>query len=248
MAILAPILAPYPPLRTATGMPLEAPSWAHPLGTDDLGRDVLSGLLFGARVTLLVGFLSAATSVVIGASIGAVAGYLGGKPDSLLMRITEFFQVVPRLFLAILMVSFFGPQAWIIIAVIGGISWPETARVVRAQFLTLRETSFVLSAVAVGAPSWRVIGRHILPNSLPPIVVAGSLQVGSAILLEAGLSFIGLGDPDAASWGVMLQNAQGFMELAWWMVAFPGAAILTVVLSVNLLGDALSERVTPWLR
>lgn len=248
LGLFAPWLSPFEPMRIASGPPLTPPSAPHLLGTDNLGRDLLSGILHGARFSLLVGFLAAATSVTVGTAIGATAGYLGGAVDNVLMRITEFFQVVPRLFLAILLVALFGPSIWNIVLVVGLVSWPQVARLVRAEFLSLRQTEFVLAAIALGTPGLWIVVRHLLPNVLAVLLVTGSLQVGSAILLEAGLSFVGLGDPTTASWGTMLYSAQGYLSVAWWMVVFPGAAISSAVLAVNLLGDSLSERFTPWLR
>jgi peptide/nickel transport system permease protein len=215
------------------------------MGTDDLGRDILSGVLWGARVSIAVGLLAALTSTVIGVVIGAAAGFYGRTLDDVLMRVTEFFLVIPRFFLVLVMVALFGNSVWHVILVIGILSWPVTARLVRVEFLSLREKEFVEGSRAVGASDPRIILRHILPNAFPPIVVSGSLQIARAILMEAGLSFLGLGDPNQASWGVMLYNAQRFLRQAWWTAAFPGLAIFFIVMGFNLVGDGLNDALNP---
>lgn len=230
------------------GPPLRAPSAAHLFGTDSLGRDVLSGVLYGARVSLAVGLIAAATSAVIGVIIGAVSGFAGATVDVVLMRITELFQVVPRFFLALLIVALAGPGVEKIILVIAVLSWPSMARLVRAEFLSLREREFVEAARVLGASSSVIVAKHILPNALPPVIVAASLDVAQAILLEAGLSFFGLGDPDHVSWGTMLNNALAYLRSAWWMSVFPGLAIFFCVLGLNLVGDGLNDALNPRLR
>ena len=177
--------------------------------------------------------------------IGAAAGFYGRTLDDLLMRVTEFFLVIPRFFLVLVMVALFGNSLWHVILVIGILSWPVTARLVRVEFLSLREKEFVEGSRAVGASDPRIILRHILPNAIAPIVVSGSLQIARAILMEAGLSFLGLGDPNQASWGVMLYNAQRFLRQAWWTAAFPGLAIFFIVMGFNLVGDGLNDALNP---
>ncbi len=244
LGLLAPWLAGYRPLATGPHS-FRSPDATYLLGTDDLGRDILSGVLFGARVSIAVGLLAALTSTVIGVIIGAAAGYYGRMLDDLLMRVTEFFLVIPRFFLVLVMVALFGNSLWHVILVIGILSWPVTARLVRVDFLSLREKEFVESSRATGASDLRIILRHILPNAVAPIVVSGSLQIARAILMEAGLSFLGLGDPNQASWGVMLFNAQRFLRQAWWTAAFPGCAIFLIVMGFNLVGDGLNDALNP---
>ena len=239
-AILAPVLATHDPSFITRGA-FDPPSRAHLLGSDDLGRDLYSNIVYGARITVLVGFLSALVSTLIGTAVGAAAGYFRGAIDDVLMRLTELFLVTPRFFLVLVAVAILGPNVWNVIVVISVLSWPATARLVRGQFLTFREREFVEAARASGAKDRRIILRHILPNALPPVVVAGSLAVGQAILIEAGISFLGLGDPQAQSWGRMLNNAQQFLGRSLWMAFFPGAAIFLSVLGLNLVGDGIND-------
>ena len=244
LGLLAPWLAPVEPLATGPHS-FRAPDSVYRLGTDDLGRDILSGVLWGARVSLAVGLLAALTSTGIGVAIGALAGFYGGLLDDLLMRVTEFFLIIPRFFLVLVMVALFGNSLWHVILAIGVLSWPVTARLVRVEFLALREKEFVESVRAAGASDPRIILRHILPNAIAPIVVSGSLQIARAILMEAGLSFLGLGDPNQTSWGVMLYNAQRFLRHAWWTATFPGLAIFLIVMGFNLVGDGLNDALNP---
>jgi peptide/nickel transport system permease protein len=244
MAILSPWIAPFEPLTIGKDS-FHRPDLTHLMGTDDLGRDLLSGVLWGSRVSLMVGLLAALTSTLIGVIVGSLSGYYGGAVDDLLMRITEFFLVIPRFFLVLIIVALFGNSIWNIIFVIGILSWPVTARLVRAEFLSLREKDFVEGVRAIGASDLRIILYHLLPNATPPIVVSGSLQIARAILMEAGLSFLGLGDPNQVSWGVMLYNAQRFLRHAWWTATFPGLAIFLVVMSFNLVGDGLNDALNP---
>jgi peptide/nickel transport system permease protein len=234
--------------RTMGESPLAPPGHEHLFGTDDLGRDIWSGVLHGARVSLLVGVLAATTSSAIGILVGAVGGYHGGWVDDILMRVTEFFLVIPTFLLALVLVAVSGPSIWNVIVTLGALGWPSTARLVRAEFLSLREREFVMAARVAGANTARIIFRGILPNAAPPIIVNTSLGVASAILVEAGLSFLGLGDPNLFSWGLMLRNSRDFLRLAWWMPTFPGLAIFVTVLSLNLVGDGLNDALNPRVR
>ncbi|OFX14875.1 MAG: ABC transporter permease, partial [Armatimonadetes bacterium RBG_19FT_COMBO_69_19] len=211
------------------------------------GRDIWTGVLFGARVSLTVGVLAATTSALIGTAIGSIAGYYGGGVDNVLMRGTEFFLVIPSFLLALILVAVSGPSIWNVILTIGLLGWPSTARLIRAEFLSLKQREFVMAAHAVGAGTARIVFRQILPNAAPPAVVMTSLGVASAILVEAGLSFLGLGDPNLFSWGLMLRNSREFLRIAWWMPTFPGLAIFLTVLSVNLVGDGLNDALNPRL-
>jgi peptide/nickel transport system permease protein len=244
LAMLSPLIAPFYPLSIGKDS-FRRPDSTYLMVTDDLGRDLFSGVLWGARVSMMVGLLAALTSTIIGVFIGAWAGYYGGRVDDLLMRITEFFLVIPRFFLVLIIVALFGNSLWNIIFVIGVLSWPVTARLVRVEFLSLREKEFVEGVRAVGASDSRIILRHILPNASPPIIVSGSLQIARAILMEAGLSFLGLGDPNQISWGVMLYNAQRFLRHAWWTATFPGLAIFLVVMGFSLVGDGFNDALNP---
>lgn len=210
------------------------------MGTDDLGRDVLSNVIHGTRVSLLVGLLAAWTSGLLGTLVGGVAGYFGRLLDDGLMRLTELFQVVPRFFLALIVTALFGPNVVVITLLIGLTFWPITARLLRAQVLSVRERDYVLAARALGASDRRILLRHVLPNSISVVVVATTLQVGSAILVEAGLSFLGLGDRSVVSWGNILNGAQPLIRIAWWTAVFPGLAITLTVVAANVLGDGLN--------
>jgi peptide/nickel transport system permease protein len=246
VALMADRLAPYDPFAISNDV-LLPPSAAHPLGTDDLGRDIYSAVLHGSRVSLLVGFVSAATATVIGVLVGSVAGYAGGLIDDGLMRVTELFQIVPRFFLALIVVAIFGSSIWLLVLLLGLTYWPGSARLVRAQVLTLRARDYVLAARAVGVREGAIMLRHVLPGALPPVITQAALSVGGAILVEAGLSFLGLGDRNVVSWGALLNDAQQFVRQAWWMSAFPGLAITLTVLGLNLLADGLNEAWDPRL-
>jgi peptide/nickel transport system permease protein len=246
VALLGPVLAPSDPF-VAAGAPLQGPDRQHLLGTDDLGRDVLSGVVHGARASLLVGFVAAGTAAVLGTLLGLVAGFHGRLVDDLLMRLTEVVQVAPRFFLAVLVAALFGPSLWSLALLLGLTFWPVTARLMRAQVLSLREREYVLAARVAGATDGRILLRHVLPNGLSLVVVTAALQVGTAILVEASLSFLGLGDRGVISWGYMLNNAQPFLRIAWWMSVGPGAALALTVLGVNLLADGLHAALDPRL-
>jgi peptide/nickel transport system permease protein len=246
-ATLAYQLSPYDPFALGDET-LIAPRGDHWMGTDDLGRDTLSRVIHGSRVPLLVGFLATAASMALGILIGSLSGYFGGRTDIILMRVTEYVLVVPRFFLALLVVAMLGTGIEKIILVIGILGWPEVARVVRAQFLTFREREFVVAARAIGASHAKVIFREILPNAIPPAVVVASILVARAILLEAGLSFLGLGDPNLISWGSLLSEAQERISASVWLALFPGLAISLLVLCINLFGDGINDVLNPKLR
>jgi peptide/nickel transport system permease protein len=243
LAIFAPWIVPYGDLDL--GPSFAPPSREHLFGTDSLGADIFSNTLNGARVSLVVGLLSVLASTAIGITMGALAGYFGGWLDNLLMRVTELFQILPQFFLAIVVVALFGASLWSIILIIGVLNWPATARLVRAEVMALRKREFVEAGRALGMTHFDLIVREILPNALPPVIVNATLQISGAILLEASLSFLGLGDPNSMSWGIMLHNAQDFFNRAWWMAAFPGMALFLTTLGVNLMGDGLNDALNP---
>jgi peptide/nickel transport system permease protein len=244
LALLAEWVAPYDPSRSV-GPPLQPPSARYWLGTDDLGRDLFSNVVHGGRVSLLVGLLAALTSGLLGTLVGGLAGYAGALVDDALMRLAELFQVVPRFFLVLILTALFGPNVVVITLLLGLTFWPITARLLRARVLALREQDFVLAARALGASDRRVLWRHVFPNAVSVVVVATTLQVGSAILVEAGLSFLGLSDRGVVSWGNLLNGAQPLMRVAWWTALFPGLAITLTVVAANLCGDGLNEALAP---
>jgi peptide/nickel transport system permease protein len=215
------------------------------LGTDSLGRDVASGLAYGARVSLLVGVSAAAIGLAIGTVIGAVGGYFGGWPDAVLVRLTELFQTVPTFLLVIVIVAIGQPSATVIALAIGVASWPTVARLVRAQFRSLREAEFITAARSLGYGAPRIIFLEILPNALAPIIVTASVMVANAILTEAGLSFLNLGDPNLVSWGSMIGDGRPLLRTAWFLTALPGGAIALTVLALNLVGDGLNDVLNP---
>jgi peptide/nickel transport system permease protein len=219
-----------------------------PIGTDYLGRDLLAGLIDGGDSTLLVGATAAAITVVIGVLVGAMAGYYGGWVDNVLMRITEFFQVLPALLFAMVIVALFEPSLGTISFAIGVVSWPQTARLTRAEFLKIKNLEYVRAERAMGATDFEIIWKVILPNALPPLIVSATLVVGVAILFEAGLSFLGLGDPNVVTWGSMIGFNRPYIMDAWWMVAMPGLFIFVTVLSISLIGDGLNVAFNPKLR
>ena len=226
--------------------PLLTPEF--PFGTDYLGRDIIAGLLTGGAPTLAVGASAAIITMVIGITLGAFAGYYGGWVDTLLMRITEFFQVLPALLFAMVLVTLFSPNLITIAIAIGVVSWPQTARLTRAEFLRIKELEYVTAARAIGAQNSRIMWRVIIPNAAPPLIVSATLTVGVAILFEAGLSFLGLGDPNKMSWGLMIGMNREYILDAWWPVTFPGLAIFLTVFSVSLVGDGLNDAFNPKLR
>jgi len=251
LALITPLVAPYDPdvqgpLLTER---LIGFSSAHPLGTDHFARDVLSRLLYGARISLTIGFVAVGISVSIGTLLGAIAGYLGGIVDGLIMRFVDMVISFPRLILLITIIAVFEPSIFLIVAVLGLTQWPSTARIVRGEVLSLREREFVQAARALGYPKRRIILRHLIPNALAPVIVAATLGIGNTIVLEAGLSFLGLGvQSPTASWGTMVADGRDHLLNAWWLSTFPGLAIVFTVLSFNLVGDGLRDALDPRLR
>lgn len=249
LAVLAPALAPWDPYRPDVKKILASPSAAHPLGTDQLGRDVLSRMLHGARVSLAVGFVSVGIATVIGLVLGTLAGYHSGGVDAAIMRLVDLMLVFPSFFLLLAVLALLRPSIWTIMTVIGLTSWMRVARLVRAEFLTLKEREFVLWSYAIGATGFRIVWRHILPNAMAPVLVAMTLGIPAAILTESGLSFLGLGvQPPFATWGNILNEGKDAIEIAWWLSFYPGLAILVTVLSYNLLGEGIRDALDPRLR
>lgn len=247
-AIFGPILYPTDPFDMVWA-PFTAPGVDGFLfGTDYLGRDILAQILRGARVTLIIGVSAAVLTVVLGVVIGAVAGYYGGLVEEVLMRVTEFFQVLPTLLFSMVIVALFGASLPMITFAIGVVSWTAVARITRAEFLRLREMEFVLASQALGARSSKLMFKVILPNALPPIIVQSALMVGSAILFEAGLSFLGLTDPNVVSWGQVIGANRQYILEAGYAVTIPGLAIFVTVLAISLVGDGLNDALNPKLR
>jgi peptide/nickel transport system permease protein len=245
VAILAQYIAPYTGQNTNAGSPFSPPGPHNFFGTDEVGRDLYSLVLLGARISLSVGVASAVVSTVFGAVIGAIAGYYGGYLDDILMRFTELIMVIPTFILAVIFLAYFGPGIGNMVFIISAVVWPGAARTVRAEFMRLRQMEFVESARAVGAGSRHIIFGEILPNAFGVLIVNATVVVGFAIVLAAGLSFVGLGDPNLPDWGMLLNGAMGFFFRAWWMALFPGAAITITSLAFNILGDGLSQTLNP---
>ncbi|MDR1241449.1 MAG: ABC transporter permease [Deltaproteobacteria bacterium] len=245
-AVFAPVLAPYDPNLRHVQYKLVPPSGLFPLGTDSLGRDVLSRMFFGARVSLWVGFVAVSISIAIGVTLGLLAGFFRGWIDELIMRFVDVMLCFPSFFLILAVVAFLDASIVNIMVIIGLTSWMGVARLVRAETLSLREREFVAAARLAGAGAWRILFRHILPNALAPVLVAGTLGVAGAILTESALSFLGIGvEIPTASWGNMLTEGREAMGVAWWLSVFPGMAILITVLSYNLLGEGLRDLFDP---
>ncbi len=249
--------------RTDTGQRLQAPSREHPFGTDTVGRDILARTIYGGQISILIGLTAMLVELLIGVSIGSLSGFFGGKVDSVLMRFTEAVLVIPQIFLLLVMAKYFAQSipnieamgrtfsgsVVVIIVVIGITSWPYLARIVRSQFLSLKENDFILAARATGTSTREIIFRHILPNSIAPIIVAATLSVAAAITLEAYISFLGMGvRPPTATWGNMLEGAYNYIDTAWWLWFFPGMLIALIVLGMNFLGDGLRDALDPHSR
>ena len=246
-----------------TGVRLQPPSLEHPFGTDTIGRDILVRTIYGGQISILIGLTAMVVELFIGVTIGALTGYFGGKLDSILMRLTEAVLVIPQIFLLLVMAKYFSQSipniqllgrtfsgsVLVIIVVIGVTTWPYLARIVRAQFLSVKENDFILAARATGTSTYEIIFRHILPNSIAPIIVSATLSVAAAITLEAYISFLGLGvRPPTATWGNMLEGAYNYVESAWWLWFFPGMLIALTVLGINFLGDGLRDALDPHSR
>jgi peptide/nickel transport system permease protein len=251
--LLAPFLAPFDPLAMPAfseagdaSLRLAPPSAAHIMGTDQYSRDIFSRILYGARISLTIGLLAVGISVTLGTLLGAVAGYLGGVVDSVLMRLLDLFMAFPSIVLLLAVVALFEPSVFLVVLALALTQWPFTTRMVRGEILALREREFAEAAKALGFSGARVLVRHLLPNAMPSVVVVATLGIGNAIVLEAGLSFLGLGVPVATpSWGTMVDHGRAYLLDAWWVVTFPGLAIVLVVLAFNLLGDGLRDALDP---
>lgn len=246
LALIAPLIAPYDPDAINVKAILLSPSPAHLMGTDGLGRDVFSRMLYGARISLMVGFVAVGIATAIGIILGAIAGFYRGWVDTTIMRLVDVMLSIPSFFLILAVIAFLTPSIWNIMIVIGLTSWMGVTRLVRAEFLSLRNREFVLAAQTLGAKDIRLIFKHLLPNSLTPIIVSSILGIASAVLLESGLSFLGLGvQAPQASWGNILTDGKEYIQFAWWLSLFPGCAILITVLGYNLLGDGLRDAYNP---
>tara|TARA_B100000579_G_scaffold14605_1_gene10421 strand:+ start:1057 stop:1890 length:834 start_codon:yes stop_codon:yes gene_type:complete len=246
-ALVGPLIAPFDPEDLEISRRATAPNATYWVGTDELGRDVFSRAVTATRVSLLVGIIAAGVSTLVGILVGSLSGFFGGWLDHILMRITEVFQVVPQFFLAVVLVALFGASVLNIIVAIALLTWPIIARLTRSEFLSLKTRQYVDAAYLGGASNIRLIFGEILPNAMGPIIVSATLLVGRAMLTEAGLSFLGLGDPSRISLGVMLYQSRPFVQFAWWAALFPGMMIFLAVLSTNLIGDGLNDVINPHL-
>lgn len=246
MAVFADVLAPRDPFAIV-GAPFGQPAGQFLLGTDSLGRDVLAGLIHGSRTTLLIAVLATLAAVAFGTAVGALAGYFGGWVDDLLMRLTEFFQTIPSFLFAIVLIAVLSPSATNLVIAIAVVSWPPIARVVRGEVLSVKSREFVQAAVVAGQRDLAILVTQVLPNTLSPLIVTGSLLVATAILVESALSFLGLGAPNQMSWGFMVGAGRSFLRDAWWLVTVPGVVILITVLSINLVGEGLNDALNPRL-
>ncbi len=246
VALFAPWISPYDPSRIDVKSVLVGPSLAHPFGTDELGRDVLARMIYGARISLEVGFVAIGIATIIGILVGALAGYYGGYIDSVFMRFVDIMLSIPTIFLVLAVIAILEPSITNIMIVIGLTSWMEPARLVRAEFIAIKEREYITAARALGGSDARIIFKHILPNGLSPILVSAAMGIGGAILVESGLSFLGLGvQPPTPSWGSLLSSGKDNIEIAWWLSAFPGFAILVTVLGYNLLGEGIRDALDP---
>jgi peptide/nickel transport system permease protein len=249
LAAAAPWIAPYDPYDFDAKHVLEGPSRLHLFGTDGLGRDVLSRMLFGARISLLVGFVAIGISSIVGVTLGAISGFFGGLIDAVIMRFVDLMLNFPTFFLILAVIAYLDSNIWNIMAVIGLTSWMGICRLVRAEVMSLRERDFLVAAEATGLPPSRIIFRHALPNALAPVFVSAVLGVAGAILVESALSFLGIGvQPPMASWGNILTEGKSTIGVAWWLSVYPGLAILVTVLGYNLLGDGLRDVIDPRLK
>ena len=252
LVILAPFLTPYGFEQQSLDDQLQAPSWHHPFGTDLAGRDLLTRVLYGGRISLLVGFVATLVSLVIGVTWGAIAGYTGGRTDNLMMRFVDILYSLPFMFFVILLVAYFGRSMVLLFVALGAVQWLTMSRIVRGQILTLKEQPFVEAARAIGVSHMRIIFRHLVPNLLGPVIVYATLTVPTVMLEEAFLSFLGLGvSPPASSWGLLAAEGASAITAVrtnWWLIVFPGAALSLTLLSLNVLGDGLRDALDPRLR
>jgi len=248
-ALVCQWIAPYDPDNQVLADRLLPPSWQHWMGTDQYGRDILSRMLYGSRISLAVGLVAVSIYVLIGTTVGSVAGYYGGWVDGLLMRVTDIFLCIPTFLLILMVIAFVGPSIINIMVVIGLTSWTDVARLVRGEVLALKEREFIQAARVIGMKDSRIILRHLLPNALGPVLVVATLGIGGAILVESALSYLGLGvQPPTPSWGNMLEEGKEHLTDAWWLITFPGLAIFLTVLGYNLLGEGLRDLLDPRLR
>ncbi|MEZ5659176.1 MAG: ABC transporter permease [Burkholderiaceae bacterium] len=247
VGLFGPMLWPADPFEPVAP-PLTGPGEHTILGSDYLGRDVFTGIIYGTRPTLLIAAMATLVTVLIGITIGAIAGYFGGMIDNLLMRTTEFFQVLPPLVFSMVIVAVFSSDMTVVVLAIAVTTWTTEARLTRAEFLKIKEREYVTAARAAGAGNWRIIRQVVLPNAMPPLVIAITLRVGITIIYEAALSYLGLTDPDVMTWGKMIGLSRDFFFDAWWTVTFPGLAILLVVLCIAMIGDGLNDAFNPKLR
>lgn len=246
LSLSAPLIAPYNPSEIHAWQVLSPPSGAHWFGTDELGRDVFTRVLYGARISLKVGFIAIGIAIVLGAAVGLTAGYYGGWVDTLLMRSVDIMLCFPAFFLILAIITFLEPSIWYIMAVIGLTGWMGVARLTRAEVLAIREMDYIMAARCIGCSDIRIILRHILPNALSPLLVAATLGIAGAILTESALSFLGIGvQPPTPSWGNILTSGKDYIEFAWWLSLFPGLAILVTVLAYNLLGEGVRDALDP---
>jgi len=249
IAILAPLIVPHDPDAINVKHVIEPPSFSHPFGTDDLGRDILSRVIYGSRISLAVGFVAVGIATIVGIFFGAVSGYYGRWMDTVIMRFVDIMLAIPTFFLILAVIAMLEPGIWNIMIVIGLTSWMSVARLVRAEFLSLKEREFVLAARALGASDFRIIFRHILPNAMSPVLVSAVLGIAGAVLVESALSFLGIGvQPPTASWGNILTIGKDNIEIAWWLSVFPGLAIFVTVLAYNLLGEGIRDSIDPRLK
>jgi peptide/nickel transport system permease protein len=246
-AILAPIIAPYDPKALLGGI-LEPPSQAHPLGTDNFGRDLLSRIIHGTRSSLIIGFLAAGISGVIGIVVGAVSGYLGGAADRALTFVISIFDMTPAFFLVLIVIALFGGSIINVVIVVGLTTWTANARLMRAETVSLRDRVFVRSAEVAGEGKWRILLRHVVPNGIYPLVVNTTANISGAILMEASLSFIGLGDANIISWGQIVLEGRSYISTAWWISLFSGLSIVLTAWTFFLIGDGLNRFLTPKLQ
>jgi len=248
-AIFSPLLSKYDPDAINLDQVFQPPCWEHPFGTDMNGRDLFARVLYGARISMSVGFISSGLAGLIGVIIGALAGFFGGKIDTILMRFVDLVLCIPSLFLLLMVIAMLEPNIYNVMIVIAITSWPGLARLVRAEVLSVRERDYIQAAIALGIGRWRIIWRHVIPNVLAPVFVAVTLGVAAAILVESSLSFLGLGvQPPTPSWGNILAQGRSVMQFAWWMTLFPGLAIFITVLGYNLVGEGLRDALDPRLR